>query len=170
MRFALTAGFVGVIVAANAATSALGIVTVAGVTVTAGTWLAGLAFVARDGLHGAGGSRWVLAAIVAGAAVSAALSPALALASGVAFLLSELADWSVYAPLRRRGRTLAALASNVVGSFVDTATFLLIAGFPLALAPAQVAIKITVSAAAVLGVRLAVLRQPVLTSGGGRHA
>ena len=42
---------IGAIVAANVATSALGMVTWLGVAATAGTWLAGLALVARDWLH-----------------------------------------------------------------------------------------------------------------------
>ena len=161
---------IGAIVAANVATSALGMVTWLGVAATAGTWLAGLALVARDWLHETGGARWVLPTIIVGAILSAALSPQLALASGVAFLLAELADWAIYAPLRRKGRTRAALASNVVGSIVDSAVFLALAGFPMALLGTQSALKIAVSTATVLGVRLALSRQPVHAASGGRHA
>jgi uncharacterized PurR-regulated membrane protein YhhQ (DUF165 family) len=78
----------------------------------------------------------VFAAMVALIAIGAGLSfvisaPAIAVASAVAFGLSELADFMVYAPLRNRGYILAASASNLVGAAVDTVLFLTIAGFPL---------------------------------------
>ena len=171
-RLALYGAFVAVVVVANVVTDRLGVVTVLGATATAGTWLAGLAFVARDTLHEAGGSHWVLAAILAGAVASAAFSPALALAAGIAFLISETADWAVYAPLRRRGRLRAAVASNAVGSVVDTAAFLAIAGFPLAVAPTQVAVKggISIAAALIVGRIGALSRQPLHGGGAGSHA
>ena len=150
--------FTSVIIAANAVTSWWGIVTVAGVTATAGTWLAGFGFVARDALQERGGTRWVLAAIVAGALLSAGLSPAIAVASGVAFLMSELSDWAVYTPLRARSRTSAALLSNTVGAAIDSALFLMLAGFPLDGLLAQVAVKVAVTSLFVLGVHLAVFR------------
>jgi len=170
MRTALLVVFVGIVVASNAATNTLGVVAWLGITATVGTWLAGLSFVARDALHESAGHRWVLSAIVVGAVVSAILSPTLALASGVAFLVSEAADWLIYAPLRARGLIRAALASNAVGAVVDSALFLLLAGFPLALLPTQVLVKVAASTVVVLGVRLALPRQSVHTAGGGRHA
>jgi queuosine precursor transporter len=45
----------------------------------------------------------------------------------VAFLLSELADLSVYTPLQRRRLMLAVLASGVVGLIVDSIVFLWLA-------------------------------------------
>lgn len=172
MRITSAVAFVAVVLATNAITSGLGIVTWAGVAVTAGTWLAGFSFIARDAVHESLGSRWVVGCIVVGAAVSATFSPALALASGVAFLLSELADLAVYQPMRRRGLIRAALASNLVGSVVDSVAFLLIAGFPLSLVWAQVGIKSTTTTVFVLliwGCR-ALLREPVGATSGGRHA
>ncbi len=166
------AAFVVVIVATNAATSTLGVVTWLGITVTAGTWLAGFAFVARDATQEALGWLWVVCLIVGGAGVSAAFSPTLALASAAAFLLSELADFAVYTPLRRSGRTRAALASNAVGAVADSLLFLALAEFPLSLVWAQVGVKFGVTTVFVLivwGCR-AVLRQSVLAAGGRRHA
>lgn len=166
------AAFVGIVIATNAATSTLGIVDWLGIAVTAGTWLAGFSFVARDAVHEALGVRWVLGCIVIGATVSAAFSPTLALASAAAFLLSESADLAVYQPLRRRGYLRAALASNLAGSIVDSIVFLALAGFPLALIWAQVGIKYattTVFVLAVGGVR-ALLRQSMHTASGGRDA
>ena len=171
-RLAAFAALLAVIVAANALTATHGLVTVAGLTATAGTWVAGLAFVARDWLHDTGGRRWVAAAIMAGALLSALLSPSLALASAVAFAVSEAADWAAYAPLRRRHRLAAALASNTVGAVLDSLLFLALAGFPLAGAGTQTVVKVATTTAvvlAVMGVRRALLRQPD-RAGGRRHA
>lgn len=120
--------FIATIAAANVAISMLGLVPVGfGLLAPAGVYFAGLAFTLRDVLHDTLGRSWVLAAIAAGAVLSYAVSPAVALASGIAFCLSELADLAVYAPLRRRSWLGAALASNVVGLVVDSALFLWLA-------------------------------------------
>jgi uncharacterized PurR-regulated membrane protein YhhQ (DUF165 family) len=129
----LSAAFVGVIVAANYVTSTYGMVPVGfGLVATAGTYFAGISFILRDSIQDLSGRLFVIALIVAGAGVSFALSsPQIAAASGIAFLVSELSDLVVYTPLRRRGYVRAAIASNVVGAFVDTILFLTIAGFPV---------------------------------------
>lgn len=120
--------YVGTIVAANWLISTVGLVPVGfGLMAPAGVYAAGLALTARDLTQDALGRRWVVGAVVIGAALSAALSPALALASGVAFLLSELADFAVYTPLRERRWLLAIAASNAVGLVVDSALFLWLA-------------------------------------------
>lgn len=98
----------------------------------AGVWAAGLCFTARDVVQEHLGRAWVAPAILAGAALAALLNPQLAVASGVAFLVSEAADWAVYEPLRTSGWTRAAIASGVVGAIVDSALFLQLAGFPVA--------------------------------------
>lgn len=49
------------------------------------------------------------------------------IASTVAFLLSELADFAVYTPLQERGLVLAVLASSTVGLAVDSVLFLWLA-------------------------------------------
>ena len=170
-RYLYPAAFVAVVISANAVTASLGVVTWLGINATAGTWLAGFAFVARDAVHDALDARWVVGCILAGAAISAAFSPALALASAAAFLLAETADYAIYAPLRNRGRTRAALASNLAGSVVDSLVFLALAGFPLSLVWAQVGLKFATTTAFVLalgGVR-ALLRQPVHAASGVRN-
>lgn len=162
--YLIAAAFVLTVIVANFATAQLGIVHWLGIAATAGTWFAGFGFVCRDSLQDAGGYRPVLAVIIIGAALSAAFSPRLALASCAAFLLSELADWAVYQPLHRSGRTRAAIASNIVGAVVDTFVFLTIAGFPVWVAlPGQVLIKVGVTTLFVVIVRgiSALLRQPV---------
>jgi uncharacterized PurR-regulated membrane protein YhhQ (DUF165 family) len=128
------------IVTANTLTARYGFVSVApGLTATAGTYAAGLAFVFRNLTQESWGRWLVLLAIIAGALLSWGVSTAqLALASGVTFLVSETTDWGVYTPLRRRGWVRAAAAGNVAGFVVDTFLFLWLAGFPiLVAAPGQ---------------------------------
>jgi uncharacterized PurR-regulated membrane protein YhhQ (DUF165 family) len=85
----------------------------------------------------------VLACIATGCLASAVLAGGrLALASGAAFALSELADLIIYQRLCRHGWILAALASNTVGAPVDTSVFLGLAGFPIWVAvPGQLWVK-----------------------------
>jgi queuosine precursor transporter len=153
---AAASAFLACIVAANYAVSRFGMVPVGiGLVAPAGVYFAGLTFVLRDTVQDTLG-RWVtIALVVAGAALSALISPQLAVASGAAFLLAELADLAVYTPLRRRGYIRAALASNIVGAVVDSLVFLTLAGFPLALAlPGQVVGKLWITAAVVAAVTL----------------
>lgn len=162
--------FLGCVIGANVLTSRFGLVPIgAGMMVAAGTFTAGLALLARDAVQDYAGSWYVLACIVAGAGASWALTmPRLALASGVAFAVSELADMAVYTPLRRRGWARAAAASGVVGSVVDTVLFLSLAGFPVwAGLPGQVIVKVGVTVLAVLMVvsARAVLRNRVRAEG-----
>jgi uncharacterized PurR-regulated membrane protein YhhQ (DUF165 family) len=51
---------------------------------------------------------------VIGAGLSALVSPQFAVASGIAFLVSELADLAVYTPLRQRNWLAAVALSNTV--------------------------------------------------------
>jgi len=146
--------YLSTIVAANWAVTHYGAVPVwPGLLAPAGVYIAGLAFTIRDLLHEAAGRWVVLAAIVAGAGLSVAVSaPRLALASGVAFALSELADLAVYAPLRRRRWLTAVAASNAVGLVVDSALFLWLAFGSWAFLPGQIVGKawMTMLAVAVL--------------------
>ncbi len=99
-----------------------------GIMAPSGVPMIGLALVLRDLVQRRLGARWAIAAILAGAALSAQLAPpALVMASGVAFLLSELADFAVYTPLQRRRLILAVVASGLVGLVVDSVLFLQLA-------------------------------------------
>lgn len=141
------------ILAANYVTTHFGMVPVGfGLMATAGTYFAGLTFVLRDLLQDVLGKKWVLGLILAGAGLSFLVAdPFVAAASAVAFLLSEIADFAVYTPLRASGYIRAAVASNVVGSLIDTVVFLNIAGFPLEEAlPGQMVGKLVLTAAAVV--------------------
>lgn len=99
-----------------------------GLSAPSGVLAIGAALVLRDWLHEAAGIRWVLGAILAGSALSAFVaSPSLVLASTTAFLLAELADLGVYAPLRERRLWVAVLLSGLAGSVIDSAVFLALA-------------------------------------------
>lgn len=161
------ATFVLLVVSSNWLTSEFGLV---GGFVTAGTFTAGLTLVARDAVREVAGVWVSLACVAAGVAISAWMAgPALALASGVAFAASELADTAVYEPLRRRSRTRALAWSNLVGSVVDSALFLALAGFPIWPAVAgQIIVKWAVCVALpllALGVARAVLRNRLRPEG-----
>lgn len=150
--------FLGLIVAANWLTTTYGLVPVGlGLVATAGTWAAGLVLLARDVLQDLTGRATILALIAVGAALSLLLAgPQIAVASAVAFAVSELVDMAIYTPLRRKGWGRAATASGIAGSFVDTLLFLAIAGFPVWTAmPGQMFAKTTATLLAVTPVVVA---------------
>jgi uncharacterized PurR-regulated membrane protein YhhQ (DUF165 family) len=121
-------GYVLTVVLANVAITYVGIVPVGfGLMAPAGVYFAGLSFTLRDALQETMGRRWTVYAIIAGALLSSVMSPTLALASGVAFLVSELADFMVYTPLRERSWFGAVVVSNTVGAIIDSALFLWLA-------------------------------------------
>lgn len=169
------AAFLACILAANYVTTRYGMVPVGfGLMATAGTYFAGLSFILRDSLQDATGKRWTLAVITIGAALSFLVAaPFIALASAVAFGLSEAADLAVYTPLRRRGYVRAAVASNIVGALVDSVAFLAIAGFPIRQALAgQMVGKLLITAAVIALVVIvrAVSREPLRAEGGVGNA
>lgn len=125
------AGYIGTIVAANWMTTTYGLVPIGfGLAVTAGTFAAGFALILRDAVQVTAGRLAALAAIVIGCAVSYVISdPFIALASAIAFLVSELVDFGVFTPLRARSLALAVLVSSIVSAPIDTVLFLQIAGF-----------------------------------------
>ena len=93
-----------------------------------GVAMIGLALVLRDLVQRRLGAVWAIGAIAAGALLSALLAPApLVIASGTAFLLSELADFAVYTPLQKKRLITAVVASGIVGLLVDSALFLYLA-------------------------------------------
>lgn len=147
------AAYIATIFAANWAIQTFGVVPVGfGLMAPAGVYFVGLAFTFRDLAHESVARRWILAAIVIGAGLSAIVSPQFALASGAAFLLSELADFAVYTPLRQRGWLSAVAVSNAVGLVVDSALFLWLAFGSLEFLPGQIVGKtwMTILAIAVL--------------------
>jgi uncharacterized PurR-regulated membrane protein YhhQ (DUF165 family) len=99
-----------------------------GIMAPSGVLMIGAALVLRDLVQRRLGVGFGIAAILAGAVLSAAVAPAaLVIASTVAFLLSEFADFAVYTPLARRRLVLAVVASSAVGLVVDSLVFLWLA-------------------------------------------
>jgi uncharacterized PurR-regulated membrane protein YhhQ (DUF165 family) len=99
-----------------------------GLMAPSGVLMIGIALVLRDLVQRRLGVAYSAGAVVVGAILSALVAPpALVLASGVAFLLSEFADLAVRAPLARRRLVAAVVASSVVGLVVDSIVFLYLA-------------------------------------------
>lgn len=142
--------YLAAIVLGNVAFATLGVVTVGfGYMAPAAVYFVGLSLVGRDWVQERLGKKWTVAAIAAGAGLSAFVSPALALASGAAFAVSETLDFAVYTPLRKRGFLKAVLASNAVGMVADSLVFLTLAFGSLAFLPGQIIGKATSTIAAV---------------------
>jgi uncharacterized PurR-regulated membrane protein YhhQ (DUF165 family) len=125
--------YIAAIVGANVATAYWGVVPVGfGLMVTAGTYFAGFALLARDFVQRFGGIAWVLVGILVGGVLSWWLAtPQLALASCAAFLAAELVDLLVFTRLQQKGFIRAAAISNLISAPIDTFVFLGIAGFPI---------------------------------------
>ncbi|MER7497063.1 VUT family protein [Streptomyces pharetrae] len=126
-------GYVTALVAANWATSHYGLIPVGfGQTATAGTVAAGGALMMRNVVQDQLGRYAVVIAVLLGSLLSALTSvPAVALASGCAVLISELADTAVYTPLRKRGWVRAVIPATLLGAVLDTVVFLHLAGLPV---------------------------------------
>lgn len=171
--------FVASIVAANYLTTRYGFVPVGfGLSTTAGTLTAGAALVVRDATQDLLGRLGVLVVIVIGAAVSFAISdPAISLASALAVLFSESANFAIYTPLRSRARygdrrwSAAVVTADLTGAVVDTAAFLGVAFGWSAVQPALAGQLVGKAWAALLylligwSVRRAVSRESVYAEG-----
>lgn len=117
-----------------------------GLTAPSGVLLVGVALVLRDMVHEAGGAKAAIAAIFIGGVLSALFAPAaLVVASVLAFVLAELADMFVYAPLREKRLGLAVFASGAVGAIVDSVVFLALAFGSLEYVEGQVLGKLWMS-------------------------
>src|SRR5262249_36631688 len=99
-----------------------------GLMAPSGVTMIGIALVLRDLVQRRLGVGVSAVAILAGAALSMLIAPpALAVASGAAFLVSEFADLAVYTPLARRRLVTAVVASSMAGLVVDSIVFLWLA-------------------------------------------
>ncbi|MGN6463375.1 MAG: VUT family protein [Pseudolabrys sp.] len=99
-----------------------------GLKAPSGVLMVGIALVLRDLVQRRLGIEFGVAAVIAGAGISAAVAPpSLVLASAAAFLLSEAADLAIYTPLARRRLVLAVVLSSMVGLVVDSIIFLWLA-------------------------------------------
>lgn len=148
--------FVGTVLAANLTLEHLGVLSIGGLLVPSGVLWAGLAFSLRDAVHELAGRWGVLLAIAAGAVLSFGLGAQFAVASAVAFLVSEIADFLVYSPLRRRNRIGAVLVSGMVGLVVDSLLFLQLAFGGLGFLAGQIIGKAAVLMLTVAGLAVCV--------------
>ena len=99
-----------------------------GIMAPSGVLMIGAALLLRDLVQRQYGVRWSLGCIGVGAVLSFLIAaPALALASGTAFLFSELVDFAAYTPLARRRFYLALIVSCAAGALADNALFLWLA-------------------------------------------
>ncbi|MBV8400959.1 MAG: VUT family protein [Acetobacteraceae bacterium] len=110
-----------------------------GLMAPSGVLTVGAALVLRDIVQRCLGLGAGLLAILAGTGLSILVAPAsLVIASGSAFLLSELSDFAVYTPLQRRRLVTAVILSSIVGLVVDSIVFLGLAFGSFAFLPGQV--------------------------------
>jgi len=162
---AAAAAFIATIILANWLVTHVGIINIGfGLMAPAGVLVVGVAFTLRDIVQRTLGPVFVIGAILVGAALSVIVSPAFALASGAAFLFSELSDLAVYTPLMRRTWIGAVALSNTVGLVVDSVLFLWLSPLPVAgLLAGQIVGKayMTIAAVAAIALVRALARRPV---------
>jgi hypothetical protein len=122
------AAYMTTIPAANIALHRYGVVSVGfGYKAPAAVFLAGPALVLRDVVQWALGRRAAIIALAFGVILSFVVAdPAVALASAVAFAVSEAADMAVFSKLSPRW-VRAVFAGGVVGILLDSLLFLFIA-------------------------------------------
>jgi len=136
MKYALSLAFVGLAVLANWLASKY----VVGVPFTpyvapAGVFCIGAALVLRDWIQQLAGLWWTLALVIVGGVASYLIGDAagwtalqkIAVASLVAFIVSETIEAAVFTPLRNRSLTVGVLASGLIGNAVDSWLFLTLA-------------------------------------------
>jgi hypothetical protein len=110
-----------------------------GIEAPSGVYFVGLTLVLRDLLQRRVSKPTMFALIALGAALSAFISPAVAIASGVAFLVSETVDWATFTATEKRlGLVGAVAASNAVALVVDSLIFLSLAFGSLAFVEGQI--------------------------------
>lgn len=110
-----------------------------GIDAPSGVYVIGVTLVIRDLLQHRISKPVMFALIAVGAGLAALVSPAVAVASGCAFLLSETVDWAVFTVTERRaGFSAAVLTSNGVSIVVDSIVFLTVAFGSLAFLEGQV--------------------------------
>jgi uncharacterized PurR-regulated membrane protein YhhQ (DUF165 family) len=135
VKYLPAAGYVGAILLANwliASFPPIVVWPLPELRAPAGVLAAGFVFSFRNLTQETLGRRFSVLAILVGAGLSFFITAnaqlggplGLAFASGIAFLLSELLDYAVYTPMRRRGWVRAMLASDLAGQIFDSVVFL----------------------------------------------
>jgi uncharacterized PurR-regulated membrane protein YhhQ (DUF165 family) len=144
LSFAALAAYVISIPLANLLIAHFGAVPVGfGLFAPAGVFAAGLTFTARDIVQRQLGKGWAFGAVLTGVALSALFAtPALALASALAFALSELLDMAIFVMMAKRTFVGAVLTSNAIGLVMDSIIFLSVAFGSLTFLPGQIVGKL----------------------------
>lgn len=139
--------YIGSIILANALVVTVGLIPVGfGLYAPAGVLAVGLTLSLRDAVQDRYGRRVAFGAVIVGCAISALFAGPFALASFVAFLLSETLDMLAYTPLRERGHLIAAIfVSNTIGLVVDSIAFLWLAFGSLEFLAGQIVGKMEVT-------------------------
>ena len=151
----IATAYVGTVVTANWTSIHWSALVLGQVVVPAGTLWAGITFTLRDLLHDTLGAWGVITGIAVGTGMSWLLaSPQIAVASVVAFAVSETLDSVIYTLLRHRSRIWAVAMSNVVGLLVDTLLFVPLAFGSLTAVPGQLVGKTIATALALPLLRL----------------
>ena len=118
-----------------------------GLMAPSGVLVIGAALVLRDVVQEQTGRMGVIALVLGGALLSLLFSPAaLAIASAMAFLFSELVDFAIYDRLRARSLATAVLLSGVVGAVLDSLLFSWVAFGTIGWAPGLILAKMYASA------------------------
>lgn len=132
-----------------------------GMTAPSGVLMVGAALALRDQVQEHLGTRWSLAGILVGAVLSYLLAdPFIAIASIVAFGISELVDFAAYTYVRKRSRALAVAVSGLVGAVMDSIAFLYIAFGSLAYVEGQIFGKLLISLLAAAAIKYASKLRP----------
>lgn len=92
-----------------------------------GVVLIGFALFARDLLQEQAGRKVVVLAILLGVPLSFIVNPAVAIASTVAFTISETTDFVIYDKIRAASKIAGIIISGTIGGIVDSILFLYIA-------------------------------------------
>ena len=161
MKIALTAAYLGSILAAAWAVTHVGtqydphgphvLPVWPSIEAPSGVYVVGVTPVLRDLLQHRVSKGAMFALIVVGTTLAAFVSPAVAVASGLAFAASESVDYAVFSALQKHGTYRAIAASNAVALVVDSVLFLAIAFGSLAFVEGQVIGK-ALSTVAAIGV------------------
>ena len=134
--FALAVAFVGLVILANwLASKYIVTVPLTSYKAPAGVFCIGGVLVLRDWMQQLAGLRWTMPLVYASGLLSWAVGDLagwtslekIAIASVVAFTISETIEALVFTPLRNRNLTLGVALSATIGNAVDSYVFLTIA-------------------------------------------
>lgn len=127
--FKFSAAYLAAILGANLGFSYLPMIALPGGQMLAPmSFVVGAVFVLRDLAQRELGHRVLFVMGVGLAASYIMADPFVAIASAIAFAISELADWLVYT-LTKKPLAQRILISSVIGTPLDSAVFMLVAGF-----------------------------------------